>query len=168
MPMNVGITHRDIKPANLLVTQGAAGEPLLKILDMGLARFASETGDDGDLTKTGQIMGTPDYIAPEQARTYARRRYSVRHLQPGMHVVPPADGACAVRGPERHGKADGPGGCKTPPAFAACCPACRPNSTQSWQKCWLVIRPIAFRPPSKLSGHWNPSRSGNPVRRHIQ
>src|SRR5204862_2714802 len=56
-------------PSNLLVTQdGHDGLPLVKILDLGLARFASETADEGDLTRSGQVLGTPDYIAPEQAR----------------------------------------------------------------------------------------------------
>lgn len=64
-----GMVHRDIKPSNLLVTQdGHDGLPLVKILDLGLARFASETADEGDLTRSGQVLGTPDYIAPEQAR----------------------------------------------------------------------------------------------------
>src|SRR5258708_12543090 len=64
-----GMVHRDIKPSNLLVTQNEEdGLPLVKILDLGLARFASETQDEGDLTRSGQVLGTPDYIAPEQAR----------------------------------------------------------------------------------------------------
>jgi serine/threonine protein kinase/uncharacterized protein YjbI with pentapeptide repeats len=64
-----GMVHRDIKPSNLLVTQHEDdGLPLVKILDLGLARFASETQDEGDLTRSGQVLGTPDYIAPEQAR----------------------------------------------------------------------------------------------------
>lgn len=63
-----GMVHRDIKPSNLLVTQNESdGLPLVKILDFGLARFASETPDDGELTRSGQVLGTPDYIAPEQA-----------------------------------------------------------------------------------------------------
>jgi WD40 repeat protein/serine/threonine protein kinase len=78
-----GMVHRDIKPANLLVTRGEGREasksdlsslaphpsPLVKILDMGLARF--ERSKDAELSATltqeGAVMGTPDYIAPEQA-----------------------------------------------------------------------------------------------------
>lgn len=64
-----GMVHRDIKPSNLLVTKDEhSGLPLVKILDLGLARFATETPDEGDLTRSGQVLGTPDYIAPEQAR----------------------------------------------------------------------------------------------------
>jgi len=64
-----GMVHRDIKPGNLVVTQDPeTGQPITKILDMGLARFTSEAKNDGDITQTGQILGTPDYIAPEQAR----------------------------------------------------------------------------------------------------
>lgn len=63
-----GMVHRDIKPANLVVTRdGPKGPPVVKILDLGLARFLGEANDQR-LTLSGQMMGTPDYISPEQAR----------------------------------------------------------------------------------------------------
>jgi len=58
-----GVVHRDIKPSNLLLAQ----ERTVKILDMGLARLESAGDDQDQLTGTGQIMGTVDYMAPEQA-----------------------------------------------------------------------------------------------------
>jgi serine/threonine protein kinase len=62
-----GIVHRDIKPSNLIVAKNG----VVKVLDMGLARLEeSLTGgaaDDQKLTGTGNIMGTIDFMAPEQA-----------------------------------------------------------------------------------------------------
>ena len=55
-----GLVHRDVKPGNLLITP----EGLVKITDFGIARVA----DTVSLTATGQVMGTVQYLAPEQAR----------------------------------------------------------------------------------------------------
>lgn len=61
-----GMVHRDLKPHNLIRARNGA----IKILDFGLARIACESGQpaQGQLTGVGVMMGTPDYMAPEQAQ----------------------------------------------------------------------------------------------------
>ncbi|HEY9870451.1 MAG TPA: protein kinase [Candidatus Obscuribacterales bacterium] len=63
----MGVLHRDIKPSNIMVKQVAGREPLVKILDFGLAKF---TGRDSvrfrRLTRPSQILGSPLYISPER------------------------------------------------------------------------------------------------------
>ena len=56
------LVHRDIKPSNLMVTQDGQ----VKILDLGLALLADQHEGPGELTTVGQMMGTVDYMAPEQ------------------------------------------------------------------------------------------------------
>src|SRR5262249_52298993 len=65
-----GLIHRDIKPSNLLVTKVNGSPPLglVKILDMGLARLQNSGEEASQLTRLGVVLGTPDFLAPEQAK----------------------------------------------------------------------------------------------------
>ena len=58
-----GIIHRDIKPANVFVVE-SDGEPFVKVLDFGIARYLAET--NLGMTTTGAVVGTPYYMSPEQ------------------------------------------------------------------------------------------------------
>jgi serine/threonine-protein kinase len=78
-----GIIHRDVKPANFYRMEFEGNPDFIKVLDFGIARLSSPK--DSIVTATGVIMGTPDFMAPEQAQ--------------GKHVDARADiyslGACA-------------------------------------------------------------------------
>jgi endoglucanase len=60
-----GIVHRDLNPQNLFVCRREDGTDLVKVLDFGIAKLESIESAE---TRTGTIMGTPAYLAPEQAR----------------------------------------------------------------------------------------------------
>jgi serine/threonine-protein kinase len=65
----IGIVHRDLKPENLFLTKLDDGTSILNILDFGIARLAESPG----MTKSGQLFGTPLYMAPEQLRLIWQR-----------------------------------------------------------------------------------------------
>lgn len=62
-----GMVHRDIKPENLFLTRTPSGEEMVKVLDFGLAKLR-EAPEFGQITATGNIVGTPYYMPPEQVR----------------------------------------------------------------------------------------------------
>lgn len=73
-----GLVHRDIKPSNLMLTRDDEGTETIKVLDFGVARFLEPRGDaDRASTDSGQVVGTPRYVSPEQAA--------------GQEVGPPSD-----------------------------------------------------------------------------
>ncbi|MFY0579447.1 serine/threonine-protein kinase [Cystobacter fuscus] len=63
----VGVIHRDLKPGNLFVVQESNGTEYMKVLDFGLAKQAAAPNASTPQTRASMIVGTPDYMAPEQA-----------------------------------------------------------------------------------------------------
>jgi len=68
-----GIVHRDLKPENVFVVRDAEvpGGERIKLLDFGVAKLAGESAPAINVTRTGAVIGTPTYMAPEQCRGVA-------------------------------------------------------------------------------------------------
>jgi eukaryotic-like serine/threonine-protein kinase len=78
----VGIIHRDLKPDNvMLVDRGRDEGELVKVLDFGISSSAERAQSTERLTTVGQALGTPEYMAPEQAKGYeADERFDIYAL----------------------------------------------------------------------------------------
>jgi serine/threonine protein kinase len=62
------VIHRDLKPENIMVVQSKTQKDLVKVLDFGIAKIQESGVEGGTLTVAGIVCGTPEYMAPEQAR----------------------------------------------------------------------------------------------------
>jgi serine/threonine-protein kinase len=67
---DAGILHRDVKPSNVMLHERRDGEDWLKLLDFGIAKKVASEGTDDDVTREGQLVGTPQYMSPEQLRQF--------------------------------------------------------------------------------------------------
>jgi len=63
---DAGVVHRDMKPANVMLLETRGGEDFVKVLDFGIAKLRDDAA--ATTTSAGAIVGTPSYLAPEQAR----------------------------------------------------------------------------------------------------
>jgi len=67
---SMGVVHRDLKPENIMVSNEGNGPPVVKLLDLGIAKMREiagvESGSNTALTMAGQVLGTPYYMSPEQ------------------------------------------------------------------------------------------------------
>lgn len=64
-----GIIHRDLKPDNVFLLKSRRGrKDFVKLVDFGISKFSPGNGGDFSMTRTGTVMGTPYYMAPEQAK----------------------------------------------------------------------------------------------------
>lgn len=61
-----GVIHRDIKPSNIVLFKDESGKEKAKLVDFGIAKLTREDSSGPDLTKTGEVFGTPKYMSPEQ------------------------------------------------------------------------------------------------------
>ncbi|HEY6092097.1 MAG TPA: serine/threonine-protein kinase [Gemmatimonadales bacterium] len=63
---DLGIVHRDLKPDNIMLTKGRGGADMVKVVDFGIAKAVGGDEAGQKVTKTGLVVGTPEFMSPEQ------------------------------------------------------------------------------------------------------
>ncbi len=113
-----GVVHRDLKPSNIIVSTDKEGNPLVKIIDFGIAslesRDAPDSPDSSALTRTGSLLGSPLYMSPEQCRGNKVDRLSDIYslaavMYEALTASPPFQGETAMEIMYKHLKEKPPG-----------------------------------------------------------
>jgi len=93
-----GVLHRDVKPANIMILRSENAEESVKILDFGIAKISNDPEHhDNALTKTGDAIGSPMYMSPEQGAGTGNRP-ACRHIFSRLRHVRNAYGRAAFPG----------------------------------------------------------------------
>ncbi len=142
------MVHRDIKPHNLMVSRGDQRQVHVTILDFGIASLGDDQGctatvsQNSGLTHTGRIVGTPEYISPEQAMgtssVYCRADiYSLGATLYFLLMGRPLFFGTSEELLEKHKQAS--------PPSARPCPIIQ-SSHRCCRRCWRSRQTIAFSP----------------------
>jgi eukaryotic-like serine/threonine-protein kinase len=142
----VGLIHRDLKPANIMVLNQEDDHDVVKVLDFGLVKsFLPDRGlpNETELTQAGVILGSPQYMAPEQARNVSDPRSDVYSLGVVMFQMlmgrPPFQAAQSIDVIFKHLN-------EAPPAFSALWPTHSvPQEVEA-----LVMRCLYKRPEERF------------------
>ncbi len=142
----VGLIHRDLKPANIMVLNQEEDHDVVKVLDFGLVKsFLPDRGlpNETELTQAGVILGSPQYMAPEQARNVSDPRSDVYSLGVVMFQMlmgrPPFQAAQSIDVIFKHLN-------EAPPAFSALWPGHSvPQEVEA-----LVMRCLFKRPEERF------------------